>query len=95
MIYLNVLLNVQQVGNIEQVRALLQHMAIASRAEPGCERFEVYHSHNEPAVFLLVERWATQAALDQHRLAKAFREHYTPLVLPLVDRVAHPSDLVE
>ena len=95
MIYLNVVLNVKDPANIDRVRGLLQHMAIASRAEPGCERFEIYHSDHEPSTFLLVERWASQAALDQHRLAKAFTEHYAPLVIPLVDRSPHPSTLLE
>ena len=95
MIYLNVVLNVKDAANIDRVRGLLQHMAIASRAEPGCERFEIYHSDHEPSTFLLVERWASQSALDQHRLSRAFKEHYEPLVIPLVDRAPHPSTLLD
>jgi quinol monooxygenase YgiN len=45
-------------------------------------------------VFLLVERWATQAHVEQHRQGKSFLELYQPLVLPLVERTPHPSDLV-
>ncbi|MDA0285620.1 MAG: antibiotic biosynthesis monooxygenase, partial [Planctomycetota bacterium] len=65
-----------------------------SKQEPGCARFEVYHSKAEPKFFLLIERWETQADLERHREARAFVEIYQPLVLPLVDRVPHASDLV-
>jgi quinol monooxygenase YgiN len=93
-IYLNVLLTVKQAADIDKVRSGLATLAAASRAEPGCERFEVYHSQAERRQFMLVERWADQAALDAHRLADAFAQHYVPNVLPLLERAPHPSDLV-
>ncbi len=94
MIYLNVLLTGKQDADADTVRALLAGLAVASRAEPGCERFEVYQSQTDRQHFMLVERWASQAALDAHRLADAFTNTYVPNVLPLVDRAPHPSDLV-
>lgn len=94
MIYLNVLLTVKQEADADKVRGLLAELAAASRAEPGCERFEVYQSQAERRQFMLVERWASQAALDAHRLADAFANRYVPNVLPLVERAPHPSDLV-
>jgi quinol monooxygenase YgiN len=42
-----------------------------------------------------VEHWASQDALDQHRLAAAYNEIYKPHVMPLVDREGHPSTLLE
>ena len=95
MIYVNVLLTVKQNNNIETVRDLLRQQAALSREEPGCNRFEVYQSRAEPRLFTLIERWDSTPDLEQHREAAAFREIYEPLVLPLVDRVPHPSDLIE
>jgi len=34
--------------------------------EPGCEQFEIFRSVAEPDRFALLERWSSQAALDQH-----------------------------
>ena len=95
MIYVNVLLTVKQNNNIETVRDLLRQQATLSREEPGCNRFEVYQSRAEPRLFTLIERWNSAADLEQHRKAAAFREIYEPRVLPLVDRVPHPSDLIQ
>lgn len=94
MIFVNVLLTLKDEANLATVRELLVRQATLSREEPGCARFEVYHSHSDESLFILVERWETQADLDRHRKAKAFVEIYEPKVLPLVDRVPHPSELV-
>ena len=95
MLHLNVVLTVKEEKDVETVRGLLSEQGRLSRAEPGCARFEVYHSRENSRVFLLHEWWESQAALDAHRKAKAYTEIYAPKVLPLVDRVPHPSSLVE
>jgi quinol monooxygenase YgiN len=95
MIYGNIILTVKDDGDIAEVRSLLAEQRRQSLLEPGCERFEVYQSQADAKVFILVERWASQQALDDHRLAKAYNEIYKPKVLPRVDRVPHLSTLVE
>ncbi len=95
MIYANVLLTVSDEKDVPAIRDLLREQGRLSRAEPGCLRFEVYHSQSDPKVFLLCERWETAEALDVHRTAKAYTEIYKPQVLPKVSRVAHPSQLIE
>jgi len=95
MVYVNVILTVKNEVDIPTVIKLLSHQGRLSREEPGCLRFEVYHSQSDPRVFLLNEHWATQAALDAHRKGLAYTTIYQPEVLPKVDRVPHPSDLLE
>ena len=95
MIHLIVLLNVNDAENVDKVRELLTQCCRLSRAEPGCARFEVYHSKNDPTQFVLNEHWESQAALDAHRQAQAYTEYYQPQVLPLVSRVPHPSTLLK
>ncbi|MBI5758369.1 MAG: antibiotic biosynthesis monooxygenase [Planctomycetales bacterium] len=95
MIYGNIILTVKDEGDIAEIRSLLGEQRRQSLLEPGCERFEVYQSQADARVFILVERWASQQALDDHRLAKAYNEIYKPKVLPRVDRVPHLSTLVE
>tara|TARA_R110002072_G_scaffold303126_1_gene494860 strand:- start:24441 stop:24728 length:288 start_codon:yes stop_codon:yes gene_type:complete len=94
MIYSNVILTVKDEADIEKVRELLIQQGTLSKQEPGCARFEIYHSKSAPTLFMLIERWDSQEHLDQHREGKACLEIYQPLVLPLVDRVPHPSELV-
>jgi len=95
MICLNVLLLAKDPADVPAIRDHLGQAMRKSRAEPGCVRFDVYHSTAEPRRFVLVEHWASQEALDQHRLAEAYTTIYKPLVMPLIDREGHPATLLE
>ncbi|WP_437203230.1 putative quinol monooxygenase [Planctomicrobium sp. SH664] len=92
---LNVILTVKQEQDIPQVKELLREQARLSREEPGCLLFEVCHSQTDPRLFILIERWESKEAIDVHRTAKAYTTVYAPHVLPLVDRTAHPSEVLE
>jgi quinol monooxygenase YgiN len=94
MIYLNVVLTVKDTKDVDTVRGLLAEQARLSKQEPGCQRFDVYHSKNDGRVFIIVEHWDSQADLDLHREALAYTTVYKPKVIPLVDRTPHPAELV-
>jgi quinol monooxygenase YgiN len=94
MICITVLLTVRDEADILKVKDLLAKHGALSRAEPGCQRFELYHSEADPKVFILNERWDNEELLAQHRLAEGYTTIYVPQVLPLVDRVPHRSTLV-
>ena len=94
MICITVLLTVKNEADVPKVNDHLARHGALSRAEPGCQRFELYHSENDPKVFILNERWDTEDLLAQHRLAEGYTTIYVPHVLPLVDRVPHRSTLV-
>jgi len=56
---------------------LLRHAQTSLEAEPGCARFDVFQETGDPALFLLIEIYDDQAALEAHRASphfKAFRE---------------------
>ncbi len=57
MIYANIVLTANDEKDVPQLREWLKEQGRLSRMEPGCLRFEVYHSTTDPKVFLLVERW--------------------------------------
>tara|TARA_B000000441_G_C21667968_1_gene305487 strand:- start:53 stop:346 length:294 start_codon:yes stop_codon:yes gene_type:complete len=94
MVYNNVLLRVKDIKNISLVGELLKEQAKRSSEEPGCIRFEVYHSSSDVQQFILVEQWANDGDLERHKNAKAFTELYLPKVIPLVDRSPHLSELL-
>jgi quinol monooxygenase YgiN len=87
-------LTVTESNNIAKVASLLTEAGRLSRQEPGCLRFEVYHSQVDPSRFLLCEHWASPEALAQHRLAQAYTQIYQPQVLPLIQREGHVSTLL-
>ncbi len=94
MVRLLIQLTAKSPADADQIAELLTQAGRLSRGEPGCLRFEVYRSQSEPGQFVLCEHWESQEALDVHRTAQAYTTIYKPQVLPLVDRVAHPSDLL-
>lgn len=95
MITMNILLTVKAAADVPKVRELLTEAMRKSRQEPGCDRFDVYHSQADPCRFTLVEHWASQEALDSHRQAEAYTNIYKPQVIPLVEREGHPVTLLE
>ena len=58
-------------GRESQLRALLQGMLAPTRAESGCELYELYESDSWGR-FFFYETWASQAALDQHMATPHF-----------------------
>ena len=95
MICLNVFLTAKDAADVSRIRDLLGQAMRSSRSEPGCLRFDVYHSEAEPRRFVLVEHWESPDALERHRLAAAYTTIYKPHVMPLVDREGHPGTLLE
>lgn len=95
MFCLNVMLTVKDAEDVPQVRELLTEIGRLSRAEPGCISYAAYHSQSDPSLFLLVEHWESEAAWQEHKTREAVTEIYLPKVIPLVERVPHPSDLLE
>lgn len=59
-------------GSENQLGALLKSMLAPTRAESGCEMYELYESDSRGR-FYLYETWASQAALDQHIATPHFR----------------------
>ncbi len=94
MIYLNVVLTVKDAADIAFVRSKMTELGRLARTDAGCVRFEVYQSQSEPRAFFLNEWWVDAAALDAHRKTKAFVETYLATVVPKLDRVPHPSELL-
>lgn len=91
MFHINVLLTVKAAGDVAKVSELLRECGRRSRQEPGCVRYDAFHSQAEPKLFLLVECWESEAAWQAHREAAAVQEIYLPQVIPLVDRAPHIS----
>jgi quinol monooxygenase YgiN len=91
---LNVWLTVTDPAQVPEVARLLAEAARLSRTEPGCLRFEVYHSQADPQRFLLHEHWANKAAWEAHREQQAYTQIYQPQVLPRVSREGHPCTLL-
>jgi quinol monooxygenase YgiN len=58
-------------GSDNQLKALLRGMLVPTRAESGCESYELYESDSKGR-FYLNETWESQAALDRHMATPHF-----------------------
>jgi quinol monooxygenase YgiN len=84
-----VVLVAKHADDVAELRELVPTQVRMSREEPGCLQFDSYESQSALGTFFVVEQWESQAALDQHRQAKAITTVYVPRILPLVDRHLH------
>lgn len=55
-----------QPGREADAEAAFAEVMPPTHAEEGCVRFALHRVAGEPGRYLLVERWATREALDQH-----------------------------
>ena len=51
---------------VDALRAALQTLVTATRAEDGCLSYDLFESVAAPGTFVTLERWTDQAALDAH-----------------------------
>jgi autoinducer 2-degrading protein len=70
-----------------ELSALLDELAAASRAEPGCEWFRVLQSKDQPGEFVLLSMWNDDAAVRAHYESPHFDRYRTQVGLLL----ARPS----
>jgi quinol monooxygenase YgiN len=72
-------------GSEEAVWEVLGRLAEASRAEPGCVRYDPCRSTDDPAAFFLYERYVDRAALDTHWATDHFRKLAQGELTPLLE----------
>ena len=76
-------------GKEEALKTALSALVPPSRRELSCFQYDLLQSSTEPREFCFVERWETQAALDQH----AASEHVKRAGEQIVDLVDGPPDI--
>ncbi len=65
---------------------LLRHARISLNAEPGCLRFDIHQEAADPALFLLIEIYADQAAFDTHRVSPHYLQFREDVKDWVIDR---------
>ena len=52
---------------IKELKSLLETMVDASRAEYGCELYNIYQIKDKPNSFVVIESWESEEALKGHQ----------------------------
>ncbi|MCW3479215.1 antibiotic biosynthesis monooxygenase [Neisseriaceae bacterium JH1-16] len=69
-------------NHAQQIHSELNNMLLPTRAEAGCERYELFRDVKDDHRFVLQEQWQSKAALEAHFLTphfKALVEAITPI----------------
>jgi quinol monooxygenase YgiN len=77
-------------GREGEVRDLLGWMVERTRAEPGCERYDLFEERDAGGVLHLFERYRDQAALEAHRAT----DHYVEYRRRVADLLREPVGVV-
>ena len=64
-------------------------LAIATHAEEGCNLYALHRAHDDHDVIVLVERWASREALDEHLASP----HMASFRRESVELLAEPSQI--
>lgn len=60
-------------GREAELRAAQEELVAATRKEPGCLRYELQQSLDDPRVLIFVESWASEALWNAHMQGDAIR----------------------
>ena len=75
-------------GEQGRMRAVMSEVAATSNEEEGCLSYVVHADKNDGDRLVVVERWASQEALDNH-----FRLPHTQKVAENIDALAEPPQI--
>lgn len=67
----------------------LRAVVAPTHEEPGCLRYGLHRSVEDPAAFVMVERWASKEALDRHFTTP----HVKTLLKNVAELVAAPPEI--
>jgi quinol monooxygenase YgiN len=78
-----------QVARLGELKELLADLAASARREPGCDGYDVAFME-EPGECLIVSRWKSEAALEEHYAKDAYRRYRSRVG----DLLTRPSDVL-
>lgn len=74
----------------DALRSLLTWMVERTRAEPGCDRYDLYEEHEAGGALHLFERYRSPEALEAHRAT----DHYVEYRRQVADLLAAPIGVI-
>jgi quinol monooxygenase YgiN len=64
-------------GCEDKMKELLSAMVIPSKAEDGCEFYEIVQYENNRKKFMAIETWRDELALDGHKASQHYKIYKT------------------
>lgn len=73
----------------DEMARVLADLAVKSKNDPGCKRYNVYQDAKAPIHFVTVEEWEDQASIDAHMAAP----HVTAVLARVPDLVGEAPEI--
>ncbi|WP_192348567.1 putative quinol monooxygenase [Algoriphagus sp. Y33] len=64
-------------ADLEKLTSLFTRLIEETRKEPGCQKYELHEVTDQPGLFIMMEEWASEAALEIHNTSKHFMDFVT------------------
>lgn len=62
---------------LEKLRILFTQLIVETRKESGCLKYDLHAVTDHPGLFIMMEEWASEAAMEFHNTSKHFEDFLT------------------
>jgi quinol monooxygenase YgiN len=59
-------------AELEKINSLFSTLIEATRKEVGCHKYDLHEVIGQPGVFIMMEEWASESAIEEHNSSKHF-----------------------
>src|SRR5690554_1800376 len=60
-------------AELEKINSLFTRLIDETRKEPGCQKYDLHEVTDQPGLFIMMEEWASEYALEDHNNFKHFK----------------------
>ncbi|MFD2286229.1 hypothetical protein GJU39_19740 [Pedobacter petrophilus] len=60
-------------ADLEKLNGLFVQLIQETRKEPGCLKYELHQVTQQPGFFIMMEEWASEAAMEEHNTSPHFK----------------------
>ncbi|WPR77313.1 putative quinol monooxygenase [Algoriphagus sp. NG3] len=64
-------------GDLEKINILFTRLIDETRKEPGCQKYELHEVKDQPGLYIMMEEWASEVALESHNTSGHFTNFVT------------------
>ena len=65
------------IEDLETINGLFARLISETRKEPGCQKYDLHEVTDQPGFFVMMEEWASEAALESHNASPHFNDFVT------------------
>ena len=81
--------NVLKEEFVSEFLRIIKVLVEETRKEPGCVYYDLVHDRNQEGVFIFLEKYVDQAALETHNTSEHFKKY-----VPMMRALRESSELI-